>query len=163
MRQLSIVLIECWRKNAMDKIKVGHLIRVFNESDDFTFSGVVVGIDDRMDNEYLPYVSLKVYDGKLSKACMVCSSSPYYRNDSMSISYIMDIDPSHVKTLQNLYKKNHERPDDIKPNTQYNNGIEVYVKTKKDWFKLLRTTAKMAFFDGGRCALSNISDIRRKS
>jgi len=146
----------------MKEIKTGHLIRVFNKSDGVTFEGVVVGIDNRMKNKYLPYVSLKVYNAKDDEACMVCSSSPDYKEGDLSIIYLREVDSHHVEKLTKLYKENHERPDDIKPNTKYDNGIEVYVKTKKDWFTLLRTTAKMAFFDGGRCALSNITDIRRK-
>jgi len=147
----------------LKKIKVGHLIRVFNKDDGVTFMGVVVGIDDRMDNKYLPYVSLKVYDAKSKEANLVCSAGPNYKEESLTISFIQEIDETHVKKLQIEYKKNHERPADIKPNTKYDNGIEVYVRTKKDWFKLIKTTAKMAFIeDGSRCALTNITDVRRK-
>ena len=147
----------------MKKIEIGHLIRVHNKPDNFTFSGVVVDIEDRMENEYLPYVSLKVYDGQNKDACMVCSASAHYKESDLTISFIQEVDASQVEKMKILYKTNHERPDDIKLNTKYDNGIEVYVKTKKAWFTLLRTTAKMAMFDGSRCALTNITDIRRKS
>ncbi len=147
----------------MKKIEIGHLIRVHNKPDNFTFSGVVVDIEDRMENEYLPYVSLKVYDGQNKDACMVCSASANYKESDLTISFIQEVDAAHVEKMKKLYNENHERPDDVKPNTEYSNGIEIYVKTKKAWFTLIRTTAKMAMFDGGRCALTNVTDIRRKS
>ena len=145
----------------MKKIEIGHLVRVFHNDD--TFEGVVVDIDNRMDNIFLKYVSVSIYDGVNKKACKVCIPSPNYQEGDLTISYLQDVEMKHVKVLQEAYKNYHEVPESIEPNKQYNNGLEVYVKTKKNWFKLIRTTAKMAFFEGGRCVLSNVTDIRRHS
>ncbi|MCK9267228.1 MAG: hypothetical protein M0P14_00770 [Alkaliphilus sp.] len=54
------------------------------------------------------------------------------------------------------------RPDALlNPNTNYRGkNLKIFVKTKKQWFTLLNTTAKMAIFDGGRCAINSISKVR---
>jgi hypothetical protein len=47
------------------------------------------------------------------------------------------------------------------PRTDYSGKeYKIFVKTKKNWFTLLRTTDKMAFYDGGRCSLSSVTDVK---
>jgi hypothetical protein len=50
------------------------------------------------------------------------------------------------------------------PKTNYSGkGIKIYIKTKKNWFTLLRTTDKMAFYIDGpnecRCGFNTITEI----
>ena len=51
----------------------------------------------------------------------------------------------------------------LQPNRDYlkSGAFEIYVRTKKAWFPIIRTTAKMAFYKGGRCSINNVDDIRR--
>jgi hypothetical protein len=144
----------------MKKIEVGHNIRVLNGNDNYT--GVVIKINDYMDNEYLKYVDIRLYDNTNKQEVKICSSTPNYVDGDFSLIFLGEVDEKHVKRLQRSHKENHGVPGKLEPNKFYPAGLEVYVKTKKDWFKLLKTTAKMAFFEGGRCALSNITNIRRK-
>jgi hypothetical protein len=143
----------------MKKIEVGHNIRVLNGNDNYT--GVVIKINDYMDNEYLKYVDIRLYDAMNKQEVKIVSSTPNYVDGDFSLIFLGEVDEKHVKRLQGAHKENHGVPGKLKPNKFYPAGLEVYVKTKKDWFKLLKTTAKMAFFEGGRCALSNITNIRR--
>jgi hypothetical protein len=148
----------------MKEIEVGHIIRVFDKND--TFEGVVVGIENHMDNSFLKYININVYDALSKKACKLCSSkTEYSENDEFSIIFVRDIsyDKKHIAKLQKLFKDFHETPETIEPNKTYGNGVQVYVKTKKNWFNLLKTTAKMAQFEGGSCRISSISCIRRQS
>lgn len=143
------------------KIKVGHLIRVFHEND--TWEGVVVKIDDHTDNEYLSYVNLHIYDALNRIAYKVCTPKAEYKEGEFRLVFIREVEMHHTLKLLEQYENFHEAPEAIEPNKKYGNGIEVYVRTKKNWFPLERTTAKMAFYGSGqRCAISNITDIRRK-
>lgn len=148
----------------MKRIKVGHLIRIFSE--DHTFEGVVVKIDDHTDNTYLPFVSLHVYDAVNHVPYNVCTTDSVYKDGDFKIIYLREVDEHHVvkllKDYENMQIENEIEKPEIEPNKNYNDGTEVYVRTKKKWFTLIRTTAKMAFFDGGRCSLKNITDTRRK-
>lgn len=50
----------------------------------------------------------------------------------------------------------------LTPNTGYEyNQVEGYIRTKKVWAQILRTTKKMAFFDGGKCSINNVTEIRK--
>ncbi len=142
------------------KIKIGHNIRVLNGKENHC--GVVIKIDDYMDNEYLKYVSILLYDATNKQEIKVCSSTPDYRDGDFSLIFLDEVSDEQVKRLQRTHKQNHDIPGKLEPNKKYPAGLEVYVKTKKDWFTLIKTTAKMATFEGGRCALTNITNIRRK-
>lgn len=51
----------------------------------------------------------------------------------------------------------------LTPNTDYTKkgSFKVYVKTRKNWYPLHYTTAKMAFFGNGyRCSINNISEVK---
>ena len=143
----------------MRKIEVGHNIRILNKGENH--SGVVLKINNHMSNMYLPYVDIRVYDATNKQEIRVCSSKDHYVDGDFSIIFLTEVEKSHVLRLQREYKSNHNTPSKLLPNKFYPAGLEVYVKTKKDWFKLIKTTAKMAVFQGGRCALTNITNIRR--
>lgn len=50
----------------------------------------------------------------------------------------------------------------LTPNTGYAyNQIEGYIRTKKVWRQITHTTAKMAFFEGGRCSINNVEKVRQ--
>ena len=136
------------------KIKVGHNIRVINGKDNYT--GVVIRINDYMGNEYLKYVDIRLYDATNKQEVKIVSSTPDYVDGDFSLIFLGEVESSHVKRLRKIHKENHGVPGKLEPNKFYPEGLEVYVKTKKDWFKLIKTTAKMAFFEGGRCGLSNV-------
>jgi hypothetical protein len=146
------------------KIKVGDIIRVINGN--FNRSGVVIKINDFTKNEYLKYVDIDCFDPKANDEIRVCSHSPYYIDGDFSVIFLGETDRDHFESIKKKYKEMTEVPK-IEPNRNYlkNNKIafEVYVKTKKDWFGLIKTTAKMAAFEGGRCKIGNITDMRMKN
>lgn len=141
------------------KIKTGHNIRVINGMENYT--GVVLKINNYMANKHLPYVDIRVYDPTNKQEIKVCSASDHYVDGDFSLIFLGEVEKSHVRRLWNEYKSNHDTPSKLYPNKKYPAGLEVYVKTKKDWFTLIKTTAKMAVFEGGRCALTNVTNIRR--
>ena len=143
----------------MKKIEIGHNIRVLNGQENYT--GVVVDIKNHMDNDFLKYVDIRVYDATNKQEIKVCSSTENYVDGDFSIIFLGEVDERHVRRLQAEYKEKHDTPGKLEPNKSYPAGLEVYVKTKKDWFTLIKTTAKMVTFEGGRCALTNVTDIRR--
>ena len=50
----------------------------------------------------------------------------------------------------------------LEPNKDYGGYyIEGYISTKKVWKQIDRTTAKMVFFDGGRCSINNVEKVRQ--
>jgi hypothetical protein len=54
----------------------------------------------------------------------------------------------------------------LMPKTDYSGqGVKIYVKTKKNWFTLVRTTDKMAFYVDGpnesRCGFNSITEITK--
>jgi len=141
------------------KIKIGHNIRVMNGMDNYT--GVVIKINDHMKNKHLPYVDIRVFDPTNKQEIRVCSASDHYVDGDFSIIFLTEVDKPHLVRILKQYKASHDTPSKLYPNKFYPAGLEIYVKTKKDWFKLIKTTAKMAVFDGGRCALTNVTNIRR--
>ena len=143
----------------MRKIKTGHNIRVLNGMDNWT--GVIMKINNHMGNKHLPYLDIRVYDPTNKQEIKVCTNKEHYVDGDFSIIFLTEVDGPHMRRLWREYKSKHGTPSKLYPNKNYPAGLEVYVKTKKDWFKLIKTTAKMAVFDGGRCALTNVTDIRR--
>ena len=141
------------------KIKIGHNIRVLNGQENYT--GVVMDIKNHMDNDFLKYVDIRVYDPTNKQEIKVCSSKDHYVDGDFSIIFLGEVESAHMRRLWAEYKSKHDTPSKLYPNKTYPAGLEVYVKTKKDWFKLIKTTAKMVTFDGGRCALTNVTNIRR--
>jgi len=144
----------------MKKIKTGHNIRVLNGQDNYT--GVVMKINNHMGNKYLPYLDIRVYDPTNKQEIKVCTNKEHYVDGDFSIIFLAEVEKAHMRRLHNDFKNSHGVPSKLYPNKHYPAGLEVYVKTKKDWFTLIKTTAKMVMFDGGRCTFSNVTNIRRK-
>jgi hypothetical protein len=68
-----------------------------------------------------------------------------------------NIDVSKIKLNNNVKVISRK----LLPRTDYSGrGYKIFVKTKKNWFTLVRTTDKMAFYDGGRCSLNNVTDVK---
>lgn len=142
------------------KIEIGHNIRVMNGMENYT--GVIIKINNHMGNKYLPYLDIRVYDPTNKQEIKVCTNKEHYVDGDFGIIFLAEVESAHMRRLLNEYKNSHDIPSKLYPNKRYPAGLEVYVKTKKDWFTLIKTTAKMVMFDGGRCAFSNVTNIRRK-
>ena len=75
--------------------------------------------------------------------------------------------PLSAKTIASKRSKMKIREDALlTPNTDYScKFLEGYVRTKKMWYRIERTTAKMvSYFDGlqfRKCSINNITDTRK--
>lgn len=161
------------------KVEKGHIVRVFGNSDNF--SGVVHNIEKISDGD-TPQYKFTIYRHTDEGEDFVETIRP---NDEYKNFQIINIggmttlqnreriarlfenmkDPKFafkVKSRKKIARKGAVSSVDngLKPNTDYKGKYEVFVSTRDEWFKLERTTKKMAFFEGGRCLIENITRTR---
>lgn len=151
-----------------ETIGIGDVVRILGKN--LHGSGVVTEIIDNTGKEnFVKHFHIEVTDDFQEDVhVVVLEKCEYGKYGEFSIMKIHGVPttPSNFERLKNLsvkYKEKNKNPiESLKPNTRYHCKIEGYVRTKKDWFTIHRTTAKMVMFEGGRCKIENVTDLRRK-
>ena len=160
----------------MKNIEIGHKISFLVEEGKKygfpSFDGVVYKIIFRENlNNYVVYVKSHK---SLSFSAIVTSKLEY--SEKNCFIYNGKVSESELKTVQGQmarFSSSSKAPvkrggieiDEkalLEPNKDYfGHYIEGYIKTKKVWKQIIRTTAKMAFFDGGKCSINNVEKVRQ--
>lgn len=167
--------------------KVGDIVRFFDGN--FDWSGVVGVIEDNTQNKYVPHASLTVWDGQNNMFHRVLFDGKYGFREKPNpesftivkigehkapgtkhvidkcVKFLEKVNKEQEGTVQGKHLKRLEfesKPEmALEPNRKYTGQeIMAYVKTKKEWVRIHRTSAKMAFFDGGRCKISSITQVK---
>lgn len=153
-------------------ILVGDIVKVDRKGAS-PFEGVIykIGnyylIEGRSVDESVWTLRIKSVHGSY---CIKTVNSLNYEDnaDIEKIGFVENFDPTEGRKDKNIDVSKIKLNNNVKvisrkllPKTDYSGqGYKIFVKTKKSWFTLLRTTDKMAFYDGGRCSLNNVTDVK---